>query len=68
MLFRSGYVVGDPVDALDLVDDAVRDLGQELHIKMVKIRRHAISRCDGAKCANVVVGAGVSHNAYGLDR
>src|SRR4051794_35515438 len=63
-----GDVVGDAVDAFDLVDDPGRDAAEELHVEGVEIRRHAVDRGDGAQCADPIVGAAVAHHANGLDR
>src|SRR5918998_1624542 len=50
-------VVGDPVDALHLVDDAGGDPAEEAHVEGVEIRRHAVDGGDGAQRADMVVSA-----------
>src|SRR5918996_5096969 len=64
----AGGVVDDPVDAADLVDDAVRDPAEKAHVERVKIRRHAVDRGDRAQRADRLVGAIVAHHAHGLYR
>src|SRR5262249_25216339 len=63
-----GHVVHHAVHPLDLVDDAGRDVAEELHVEAVEVGRHAVGRRDGAERHHVVVGAPVAHHADGLHR
>src|SRR5712671_2005398 len=40
----AGDVIHHAVDALDLVDDAGRDVADELHVEGIEVRRHAVGR------------------------
>jgi hypothetical protein len=57
-----GDVVDDPVDAAYLVDDAVRDPAEELHVEVEEVGGHAVDRGDRAQRAHVLVGAGIAHD------
>jgi hypothetical protein len=63
-----GDVVGDAVDALDLVDDPGRGLRQEGMLEGVVVGGHAVDRGHGAQRTDVVVGAPVAHHADGAHR
>src|SRR5205807_10662774 len=64
----AGDVVDNPVDALDLVHDAVRYPAQDLVWEPSPVRRHGILRSDDAHRHQVRVGAEVAHDAHGLER
>ena len=48
-----GDVIGDPVDALDLVDDARGGFAEEVVAERVVIGCHAVDAGDGAQGAGV---------------
>src|SRR5665647_786920 len=70
-LYRAGRlgadVVDDAVDTLDLVDDAARDLLEDLVGKPHPVGRHAVGACDGPHGDYVLVGPPVAHDANRLD-
>ena len=58
-------VVADPVDALDLVDDAHADAVQHVVGDSRPVSGHEVAGGDGAESQGVVVGAAVAHDAHG---
>jgi hypothetical protein len=61
-------VVGDAIDTADLIDDTVRDFGQELIWQMAPIGGHAVGGSYCSERNRVFIGAFVAHDANGLDR
>ena len=55
-----GGVVHDGADAVDLVDDARRDLGQQVHVELVGLGRHVVRRDHGAEDDDVALDAVVA--------
>ena len=52
-----GHIIHNPVDALDFVDDAGRDAGQEAHVEGIEVGGHAVERGHGAERHHAVIGA-----------
>src|SRR5437879_1566718 len=61
-------IVHHAVDALDLVDDAGRDVADEFHVEGIEVRRHAVGRVHGAQADHEIISAPVAHHADGLHR
>src|ERR1700687_5905211 len=61
-------VEDDPVDALDLVDDAVTNARQHLVGNARPIGGHGVLACHDAHCDDVGIGAIVAHHADGFER
>ena len=61
----AGDVVADPVDALDLVDDAHADAVQHVVGDSRPVGGHKVAGGDGAEGQGVVIGASVAHDAHG---
>mmetsp|Transcript_92298 Transcript_92298/g.183813 ORF Transcript_92298/g.183813 Transcript_92298/m.183813 type:complete len:318 (+) Transcript_92298:207-1160(+) len=61
-----GNVVSDPVDSLDFVDDASRNLGKNFVGKVIPIRSHVVRGLHAAHGARALVGAAVAHDPDGL--
>src|SRR5262245_3339125 len=61
-------VVDHPVDALHLVADPARDLGEDLRGHPGPVGRHGILRGDAAHGHGILVGALVAHHAHALYR
>ena len=61
----AGDVINDPVDALDLVDDAGGDLVQHVVGDAGPVGGHKVAGGDGAESQSVVIGPAVTHNAHG---
>lgn len=60
-----GYVVDDAVYALDLVDDAHRDLIEHVVGNACPVGSHEVRRCYRAQCKSIVIGPAVTHYADG---
>ena len=63
----AGDVVDDPVDVFYFVGDAVGDGGKDVVGDSCPIGGHEVVGGDGADGKEVVVGAVVTHDAYGAD-
>jgi 2-hydroxycyclohexanecarboxyl-CoA dehydrogenase len=63
-----GHVVDDAVDAADLVDDAGRAFAEDVPRELEEVRGHAVGGADRAQGQHLLIGAGVAHDADGLDR
>lgn len=61
----AGEVIGDTAHTLDLVDDAGRDLGQELVAEGVRGGGHEVLGGDGTEEDDVGVNALVTHDTDG---
>ena len=59
-----GDVVTDAVDALDLTDDAVGDIGEEVVGQVCPVGCHGVGGGDGAQGYGILVGALIAHDAY----
>ena len=60
-----GYVVDDAVYALDLVDDAHRDLIEHVVGNACPVGSHEVRRWYRAQCKSIVIGPAVTHYADG---
>jgi glycosyltransferase involved in cell wall biosynthesis len=61
-------VVGDPIDATHLVDDAAADLLEQCIGQLGPVGGHEIAGLNRAQSHYVVVGATIAHHAHALDR
>ena len=61
-------IVDDPVDSMDLVDDAVGEFSQEFVGQVGPVGGHAVGAGDGADSHHVLVSAGITHNTYSFYR
>ena len=61
-------VIDNAVDPLDLVYDAVADLGQEIIWEMEPVCRHSVGGNHGTKRYRILVSPFVTHDTYALDR